>query len=118
MSLDMRGHIDPVFVSIPATRNSFTGGGYVDGIWQDGVTTVSSHTVTIQPASDREIETLEKGGERIVDARRIYVNDGVLASIQKADTWEFDGQVWKCHKLDNRPWRNYCKAIMSRIDDQ
>ena len=114
----MLGHIDSVFRSIPATRTAATGGGYVDGIWQDGATVVTSHTVTIQPASDREIETLEKGGERIVDARRIYVNDGVLASISQADLWEFDGQLWKCHKLDNRPWRNYCKAIVSRVDNQ
>ena len=118
MSLDMRGHIDPVFKSIPATRTATTGGGYVDGIWQDGATVVTSHTVTIQPATDREIETIEKGGERIVDARRVYINDGVDASISQADLWEFAGQVWKCHKLDNRPWRNYCKAIVSRIDNQ
>jgi hypothetical protein len=118
MSLNMVGHIDPVFVSIAATRTSHTGGGYVDGIWQDGTTTTTSHTVTIQPASDREIDTIERGGERIVDARRVYVNDGVLASIRQADIWEFDGQLWKCHKLDNRPWRNYCKAIVSRIDEQ
>lgn len=116
MSLDMSGHIDPVFKSVPANRIATTGGGYVNGIWVDGVETVTPHTVTIQPATDREIETLEKGGERIVDARRVYVNDGVLAAIAQADIWEFDGQRWKCHKLDNRPWRNYCKAIVSRMD--
>lgn len=118
MSLDMAGHIDPVFVSVPATRTSNTGGGYVDGIWQNGVAAATTHTVNVQPASDREIEALEKGGERIIDARRIYVNDGIDASISQADIWEFSGQKWKCHKLDNRPWRNYCKAIVSRIDNQ
>ena len=118
MSLDMVGHIDPVFASIPATRSSFTGGDYVDGIWQDGTTTVTLHTVNIQQATDREIETLEKGGERIVDARRVYINDGLDASIQQSDVWTFAGQQWKCHKLDNRYWRNYCRAIVSRIDDK
>ena len=118
MSLDMSGHIGPVFKSGPATRTSFTGGGYVNGLWVDGTTTTTSHTVTVQPASDREIETLEKGGDRVVDARRIYVNDGLLAEITQADTWTFDGQEWKCYKLDNRPWRNYCKAIIARFDDQ
>jgi hypothetical protein len=114
----MRGHIDPVFKSIPATRTGSTGSGYVNGIWVDGTSTTTAHAVTIQPASDREIESIERGGERIVDARRVYVNDGVLASISPADIWDFDGQLWKCHKLDNRPWRNYCKAIVSRIDNQ
>jgi hypothetical protein len=118
MSLDMMGHIDPVFTSIPATRTSNTGGSYVDGIWVGGGAITTPHTVNIQPASDREIETLTKGGERIVDARRIYVNDGIDASISQADIWEFAGQRYKCHKLDNRPWRNYCKAIVSRIDVQ
>ena len=114
----MSGHIGPVFKSGPATRTSFAGGGYVDGLWVDGTTTTTPHTVTVQPASDREIETLEKGGDRVVDARRIYVNDGLLAEITQADTWTFDGQEWKCYKLDNRPWRNYCKAIVARFDDQ
>tara|TARA_R110002072_G_scaffold169949_5_gene323514 strand:- start:13718 stop:14074 length:357 start_codon:yes stop_codon:yes gene_type:complete len=118
MSLDMSGHIGPVFKSGAATRTSHTGGGYVDGLWVDGTTTITPHTVTVQPASDREIETLEKGGDRVVDARRIYVNDGLLAEITQADTWTFDGQEWKCYKLDNRPWRNYCKAIVARFDDQ
>lgn len=118
MSLDMRGHVDGVFKSIPATRTASTGGDYVDGIWVEGTTTTTPHTVNIQPATDREIDAIEKGGERIVDARRVYVNDGIDASIRESDTWEFAGQLWKCHKLDNRPWRNYCKAIVSRIDDQ
>ena len=118
MSLDMRGHIDQTFKSVPATRTAFTGGSYVDGLWVDGTEVITPHTVTIQPATDREIDAIEKGGERIVDARRVYVNDGVDASISQADVWEFSGQKWKCHKLDNRPWRNYCKAIVSRFDDQ
>ena len=116
--LDMTGHIGPVFKSIPATRTSKSGGGYVDGIYVNGTPVTTSHTVTIQPASDREIEVIESGGERITDARRIYVNDGIDASIKKSDTWTFDGQEWKCYKLDNRPWRNYCKAIVARFDDQ
>ena len=117
MSLDMMGFIDPVFTSIPATRIAKTGGGYdSDGIYQPGVETTTSHTVNIQPATDREIETLEKGGERIVDARVLNINDGIDASISPADVWEFDGQRYKCHALDNRYWHNMCRAVVSRID--
>jgi len=119
MSLDMQGFIDPVFTSIPATRIAKTGGGYdSDGIYQPGAETTTPHTVNIQPATDREIEALEKGGERIKDARVIHVNDGINASISPADVWEFDGQRYKCHELDNRHWRNYCRAVVSRIDAQ
>ena len=118
MSLDMRGHIDSVFESIPAQRVGKTGGSYVNGIWVDGVETETPHNVDIQPASDREIAALISGGERVTDVRRVYVNDGVLASISQADDWLFDGQRWKTVKLDNRPWRNYCKAIVSRYDVQ
>lgn len=117
MSLDMAGHIDPVFESIAATRTSRTGGGYdSNGDYQPPTESTTTHVVNIQPATDREIETLEKGGERIVDARVIHVNDGIDASIQKSDIWEFEGQSWKCHALDNRYWRSYCRAVVSRID--
>ncbi len=118
MSLNMLNHIDDVFVSLPADRVSESGGGYVDGIWIVGTKSTTSHRVNIQPASDREIDALSQGGERINDARRIYVNDGVLADIAPADDWLFDGQRWKTVKLDNRPWRNYCKVIVSRYDEQ
>lgn len=114
--LDMSGTIDSTFQSIPAERTSMTGGGYVDGIWVDGVETTAPHMVTIQAATDREIDFLSHGGERILDVRRIYVNDGDLYSISPSDNWVFDGQTWKTIKLDNRPWRNYCKIFVSRLD--
>lgn len=116
--LDMAGMIDDTFQSIPATRTAMTGGGYVNGIWVDGVVTTEAHKVTIQSASDREIDFLSQGGERILDLRRIYVNDGDLYKISSADTWNFDGQAWKSISLDNRPWRNYCKIFVSRLDVQ
>jgi len=118
MSLDMFGTIDAVFVSIPATRYGKTAGGYVDGIWVEGAETATTHVVNIQPATDREIDSLSDGGERINDLRRMYVNDGILTSISEADDWEFEGQRWKTIKTDNRPWRNYCKIFVSRYDTQ
>ena len=118
-ALDMFGFVDSVFVSVSAVRISTDGGDYDDdGIWQDGVETKHDHTVTIQPASDREINFLNQGGERIVDARRIYINDGVDVSISPTDMWEFSGQRWKCISMDSRPWRSYCKLIVSRVDAQ
>jgi hypothetical protein len=117
MSLSMQGHIDGVFVSVPASR-TVTGGAWVDGIWTPGVPVTSPYVVNIQPATDREVDFIRQGGERIVDARRIYINEGEMQLIDQTGTWEFLGQQWKAVKVDNRYWRNYCKVIVSRIDDQ
>ncbi|MGF6394286.1 hypothetical protein [Pseudomonas plecoglossicida] len=117
MSLSMQGHIDGVFVSVPATRTS-SAGQYVNGLWVPGVAVTSPYVVNIQPATDREVDFIRQGGERIVDARRIYVNEGDMQLIDQTGIWEFLGQQWKAVKVDNRYWRNYCKVIVSRIDDQ
>ena len=116
--LDMVGHIDDCFESVTATRTGKVG-SYVEGKWVGLESGSEPHAVTLQPASDKEIQSLSKGGERIVDARRIYINDGDLYSISPSDDWTFSGVdgVFKTVKLDNRPWRNYCKAIVSRKDD-
>ena len=118
MSLDMRGHIDSVFRSTPATRISYSPGGYVDGVWVDGIPTQSPHTVTLQPLNNKEIQQLQIGAERVGDVRKIYVNDGDLYSITPSDDWAFDAVdgLFKSIALDNRPWHNYCKVIVSRYD--
>lgn len=121
MILDMAGFVDDTFQSAIATRIPQSG-SYVNGKWQATAGSQEQHSVTIQPVSEREIQNLGKGGERLVDVRRIYVNDGTLASIGPSDIWKFDAgqglKQWKAIKLDCRPWRNYCKVIVSRIDDQ
>lgn len=117
MSLSMLGQIDEVFESVDATL-SFVSGRYVDGIWQEGPEVTLPFTVNIQPASDREIDFVLHAGERIVDVRRIYVNDGDLESITLDGSWTFLGQRWKIVRLDNRYWRDYCKCIVTRIDGQ
>lgn len=118
MSLNMTGHIDAVFKSVDATFTSIDG-SYVDGIWTPVIAApVTGYRVNIQPLSEREIDFLERGGERIVDPRRIYVNNGDLNLITLDGEWFFLGQRWKVIKTDNRPWRNYCKVIVSRFDDQ
>ena len=119
MSLNMTGHIDGMFKSVEATRTyQSAAGAYVNGIWQPGATTTDTYHVNVQQVSDRELNFLSQGLERVLDYRRIYVNSGNLNSITLDGTWEFIGQKWKTVKLDNRPWRKYCKIIVSRIDDQ
>lgn len=115
--LSMLGQVDSVFVSVPATRTT-SPGSYVDGIWTPGTGATTAHTVNIQPATDREIDFIQRGGERIVDLRRIYINDGDMQLIDQTGTWTFLGQQWKAVKCDNRYWREYCKVLVNRIDDQ
>ena len=119
MSLNMLGHIDSVFKSTDASRFKTTGGSYVNGLWVEGSEMPSPHTVNLQPLTEKEIQSLSIGAERINDTRKIYVNDGDLYSIAKSDTWTFTNVagVFKSVALDNRPWRNYCKIIVSRIDE-
>jgi hypothetical protein len=119
-ALDMFGQIDDVFTSTyDAVRISKTGGGYVDGIWQDGTESRTTHPLTnIQQVRDRELEFLMNGGQRIGDTRVLYLNDGITEEINRGNEWEFFGQRWKVLKLDLRPLRNYCKIIVERIDDQ
>lgn len=117
MSLSMQGHIDPVFESVPATR-TVNGGSRVNGIWVPGAPVVSPYTVNIQQASLREIDFVRNAGERITDVRRVYINDGDMQAIDTTGTWNFLGQDWKTVSLDNRYWRDYCKVIVVRIDDQ
>lgn len=117
MSLNMEGHIDEVFVSVAASR-TVTGGSFVDGIWVPGAPVTLPYIVNIQPASDREVDFIRQGGERITDVRRIYINQGDMQLIDQTGTWAFLGQQWKTIKCDNRYWRNYCKVIVTRIDDQ
>ncbi len=118
MSLNMEGQIDGVFESVEASRTVDAGGSWVGGIWTPGTPSTTPYIVNIQPASDREVDFLRQGGERINDARRVYINQGDMQLIDQTGTWTFLGQQWKAVKVDNRYWRNYCKVIVMRIDDQ
>ncbi len=69
MSLSMRGHIDNVFKSVPATHVGKSG-SYVDGIWTSVTSAPVAFMVNIQPLSDKEIDFLRQGGQRIVDPRK------------------------------------------------
>lgn len=115
--LNMRGHIDAVFKSVPATHVGKYG-EYINGIWTDVTLAPVPFLVNIQPLTDKELDFLRQGGERIIDGRKIYVNSGDLESIQLDGEWVFLGQRWKVIRTDNRPWRTYCRVIVDRIDNQ
>lgn len=117
MNLNMAGTIDGVFKSVDASHVGISG-SYVDGIWTQTTSAPVPFTANIQPLNEKEIDFLPQGGERIVDSRKIYINSGDLNAIQLDGEWVFLGQRWKIARTDNRPWRNYCKVIVYRLDDQ
>jgi hypothetical protein len=91
----------------------------VDGQWVEGTGIETAHKVNLQPATQEEIHFLDDAGERVRDVRRVYVNDGAAYQLQEADTWTFDGVegIFKVVSIDDRPWRDYTKLLVSRIDD-
>ncbi|ARD61145.1 hypothetical protein Y71_14905 [Kosakonia radicincitans DSM 16656] len=129
--LDMNGHIDSTFNSpvpggvriIRAGAGGYTGPG---GRWADSPgETVELTRVNIQPAKWKDMQMLigMGGTANPQDARAIHINDGVNYlwpddNGKFADLLEFsDGLVmrqWRVMSCDNRPWRNFCRAVVER----
>ena len=120
MSLDMLGHVSDDFVSLVAKRIPQSG-TYVDGIWQSADGVAGDYDINLQPLNDRESKNYAQG-RRLEDYRKVFINDGELFGLQPSDIWEFDPgegvQQFEIVSMDNRPWRNYCKLILVRLDDQ
>lgn len=116
MSLNMRNHVSGDLKSISINR--FTkSGAYVDGYWIEDIVSSGTFDANIQPLNSREIKDLGIGLERIGDIRIVHVNNAV-EDISLKDQWEFLGQKWKTMDVDNRPWRNYCRLMLERIDNE
>ena len=117
--LNMAGHIDGYFASVPVEVRTEVGGDFVDGVWVDGTfeTTVFKR-VTVQPLNDNELDLILRAEQRILDVRKLYINSGKLSVLElNEDVW-FLGQRWKVIRRDYRPWRKYVKLIVDRFDDQ
>ncbi len=117
--LDFDGFIDDVFESMKGTRTYDDGDYDDDGIWEESlIEDEKTYSVNVQPLSTKDIKFLEEGGERIDDTRAIHVN-GSSDDFSNGDLWSFsklDGN-YRCAKMDNRPWRNFCKFYAIRLDE-
>ncbi|TNV22832.1 hypothetical protein FH968_01960 [Buttiauxella sp. B2] len=129
--LDMRGHVDSTFKSklkggifLIHMDGAYTGPG---GTWQEqeGERTELKR-VNVQPAKWREITLLvgQGGVAALSDFRSIHINDGVNylmpdESGEYRDQLEFNDGVavrrWRVMSADNRPWRNFCRAVVEII---
>lgn len=129
--LDMYGHIDKIFKSdiaggitlIRASDGDYSGAG---GTWveQGPSERIPLNNVNVQPASGKDMKlSVDKGGTAdISDLRTVHINDGVYIypddEGRYADMLEFSDGVsvrqWRVIHCDNRPWRNFCRAIVER----
>jgi len=130
MSLDFYGFVDPVIESSPAggvqlvttAPGDYSGPG---GTWVDGAENITDLPfVNIQQADMRTAQYLMDNGmaTHAHDARVVHVNDGTMLHPSDDGTYAqilrfSDGdnmREWKITEADNRPWRNYCRAIAVR----
>ena len=135
--LDMLDHVSQPFNTQPQGGVSLirpATDGYYDydngGVWVPGTAPdpVPVEQVNIQSAGPKTMEQLINlgGTANPRDARVVYINDGVTYLYPEdtgrpADVLAFsDGlevRQWRVMKSDNRPWHNYCHAIVERIRD-
>lgn len=124
LHLDMANHNSGAFITHKIKRVYGRFDGEFDDLGKPIVSTgqTAYHNATIQAASMQELQSLDFGNERTNDARAVYLNDGINPDIKAGDEWyiNIDGRgvkQYKCLSLDNRPWRNYCKAILVLLDE-
>lgn len=120
MSLNMRGHLVGDFVSHSQIQLMKIVTQKVDYEMVRSLQSTATFAGNVQQASGRDIEFLQLGAERINDVRVVHRNDGggIAVSLPGtlADILLFNGSHWKCVSVDYRPWRNYCRALVTLLD--
>jgi len=122
----MRGHISGPFVTHSGVQRMRFGSEIIDFEPKLTQTLLDTFDANVQPASDKEIEFLQIGAERINDIRVIHRNDGKGIEVSTpgnlADILVFaetPGQPvtwWKAMATDYRPWHNFCRAVIAKLD--
>lgn len=119
MGLNMDGHVSGPFVTHTAVLKRCDN-TVVDFEPVFALVYEDQFAANVQAATDREIEFLQIGAERINDVRIVHRNDGkgiVISEANKlADLIGFDGSWWKSVNTDYRPWHNFCRATVVRLD--
>ncbi|MBD8680302.1 hypothetical protein [Pseudomonas sp. CFBP 13719] len=126
MGLNMRGHVSGPFITHKGVQLNRYDSRVVD--FEQKLTLVYFDTfdANVQPVSDKEIEFFQIGAERINDVRVIHRNDGKgievstegkLADILVfAETPDKPATWWKSIATDYRPWHNFCRAVIAKLD--
>jgi hypothetical protein len=126
MGLNMRGHVSGPFITHPGVILNRYANEIIDFEPALTLTYTDSFNANVQPVSDKEIEFLQIGAERINDVRVIHRNDGKgievsvpgqLADILVfAETPDKEPTWWKAIATDFRPWHNFCRAVVAKLD--
>ncbi len=113
---DMSGEIDYDFDTGQNCEHQVVVGDYVNGKWVESVLSTQVVQANVQPVSEREIAFLTNGGERIVDARKLYVTEEI-SGLSLSSRFSFLGQTWRVFRIDSRPENTYYKIIVGRVDE-
>lgn len=87
MGLNMRGHVSGPFVSHRGVQRMRYSSEIIDFEPKLTQTLLDTFDANVQPASDKEIEFLQIGAERINDIRVIHRNDGKGIEVSTPATW-------------------------------
>lgn len=92
------------------------GGKIVKGKFQKQEEIINDDlNIVLQGAKPSEIQFIT-GGERIADIKSVHINDGTFLDPELGDHLRINGKVYKVVHADNRETRNYCRALIERID--
>lgn len=113
----MQGHVDNVLRSIAVEYVNQT--QEYDDTGRPVVNEVSraTYNANIQPLLPDELDFLNRGNIRYVDARKVYINNGDLSIIKGTGKFIFLDREWTVYSLDKREWNNYLKAIVYATDE-
>lgn len=94
-------------------------GDYVDGIWTETRDEATEHRANVQPLNPKERLAIEEGGQRLLDARKIYISDGSAPEVLPSDRIVIEGieGEYEVVQSDIRKTRQYCKIIVSKVDE-
>lgn len=76
---------------------------------------IKKTTATRQAATPKEIQ-FATGGQTTESMDKLYFNDGTTLNPSDNDKIRMDGAIWTVVSADNRPSKNYCKAIVVKED--
>lgn len=126
MGLNMRGHVSGPFATHKGVQRNRYQSTIVDFEQKLALVYLDTFDANVQPVSDREIEFLQIGAERINDVRVVHRNDGKGIDVSSpgqladilvfAETPDKPATWWKSIATDYRPWHNFCRAVVAKLD--
>jgi hypothetical protein len=125
MTFSVRGSTNNAFYTHEITVSSQHNGSYnEDGVWVQGDTATSNYKANVQPIDYRKRIHLEKDGQRLRDARQIYLSNAEDIRVAPADTVIIYDKVdhalvgeFRVLGVDIRKTRQYCKLIVGIVDE-